>query len=317
VHAAEWHSNRQWVRRAKTVLAFAVIYFCADLAINRFAFRDVWTIIWPLNGINVALLLMRPRSQWLWVLLGIEIGTGVGECVDDFSPWLEVGKRLCSAAEVLIIALLLPPFTSLDGWLRTPRVFVRFFAGLILGPGISGIIYAVLYHYLRDQPLLLAFNNWATADALGVLATMPLALSLSSPQMRSLFQREALPKTLGLLTLSLAGAELIFSVSSYSLLFLLYPLLLLVDSMLAFAGSSIAVVACCSSRHTPSAIRSVRSVDGPRNLPCRAIWRCKFISAFTCSPSSPPRSCSWNAGAWRKSSKTRMRAWPSSPRSTD
>jgi diguanylate cyclase (GGDEF)-like protein len=242
VHAAEWHSNRQWVRRAKTVLAFAVIYFSADLAINRFAFRDVWTIIWPLNGINVALLLMRPRSQWLWVLLGIEIGTGVGECVDDFAPWLEIGSRLCSAAEVLIIALVLPPFTSLDSWLRTPRVFVRFFAGVILGPGISGIIAAVLYHYARGQPLLLAFNNWATADALGVLATMPLALSLGSPQMRSLFQREALPKTLGLLTLSLAGAELIFSVSSYSLLFLLYPLLLLVDSMLAFAGSAIAVV---------------------------------------------------------------------------
>ena len=83
---------------------------------------------------------------------------------------------------------------------------------------------------------MLAFNNWATADALGVLATMPLALSLGSPQMRSLFQREALPKTLGLLTLSLAGAELIFSVSSYSLLFLLYPLLLLHVFLLQLLG---------------------------------------------------------------------------------
>lgn len=185
---------------------------------------------------------MRPRSQWPWVLLGIEIGTGVGECIDDFAPWLEIGKRICSATEILIIALLLPPFTSLDRWLRAPRIFVRLFAGLILGPGISGVIAAALYHVVRDQPLLLAFNGWATADALGVLATMPFALSLRSAQMRSLFQREALTKTLGLLILSLAGAGVIFSVSRLPLLFLLYPLLLLIDSLLAFAGSSIVVL---------------------------------------------------------------------------
>jgi diguanylate cyclase (GGDEF)-like protein len=47
---------------------------------------------------------------------------------------------------------------------------------------------------------------------------------------------------MGVLILALAGAELIFSVNRYPLTFLLYPLLLLTDSMLAFAGSSIAVV---------------------------------------------------------------------------
>ena len=97
-------------------------------------------------------------------------------------------------------------------------------------------------HFTESQPFLLAFNNWATADALGMAATIPLALSLRSDQMRALFARGALPRTLGLLALAFGGAEVIFSVSSYPLAFLLFPLLLLVDSLLGFAGTAIAAV---------------------------------------------------------------------------
>ena len=226
----------------KTAVAYALIYTIVDVALNTFAFSDAWTIIWPLNGVNVALLLMRPRSQWPWMLLGIEVGTGIGECLDGIPVRMEIGQRLCSLTEVVISASLLPPFITLERWLRTPRIFLRFAAALVLGPGIAGLMAAALFHYTQGQSYLLAFNNWATADALGIAATMPLALSLRSPQMRKLFQREALPRTMGVLILVLAGAELIFSVSRYPLMFLLYPLLLLADSMLAFAGSSIAVV---------------------------------------------------------------------------
>ena len=223
-------------------LAYAAAYFCVDLALNTFAFADAWTIIWPLNGINVALLIMKPRSQWPWMLLGIEVGTGFGELFADNSPWMEVGQRVCSLTEVLVSALLLPPFATLERWLRTPRIFVHFATSLLVGPGMSGLMAAVLFHYAHGQSFLLAFNNWATADALGIAATMPLALALRSPQMHDLFRREALPKTLGLLTLAFAGTALVFGASRYHLLFLMFPLLLLVDSMLSFAGSAIAVV---------------------------------------------------------------------------
>jgi hypothetical protein len=92
---------------AKTVLSFALIYLAADVALNRFAFSDGWTIVWPLNGITVALFLMRPRSSWLFTLLGVELGTGIGEWLDGNSWGLELGQRLCSSAEVLICAAIL------------------------------------------------------------------------------------------------------------------------------------------------------------------------------------------------------------------
>ena len=227
---------------AKTVAAYSVLYFLVDIGLNVFAFTDAWTIVWPLNGLNVALLIMNPRSRWPWMVLGIELGTGVGELFDNYSVWMEIGQRLCSASEILISALVLPAFISLDRWLRTPRIFVRFALALILGPGISGLLAAVMFHYAQGQSFGMALNNWATADALGMAATMPLALSLRTPQMRALFHRSALPKTMGALILAFAGAEVIFTVSRYPLLFLMFPLLVLVEATLSFVGSAIAIV---------------------------------------------------------------------------
>jgi diguanylate cyclase (GGDEF)-like protein len=285
-----WQAARQnWQSVAKTVLGYAAVYFVADFSLNWFAFADAWTIIWPLNGVNVALLLMRPRSQWPWILLGIEIGTGFGELFDNNLPLMEIGQRVCSATEVILSASLLPRFVTLDRWLRTSRIFVRFFAALVVGPGISGVMAAVLFHYAKEQSFLLAFNNWATADALGIAATMPLALSLQSPQMRALFQRHALPTTLLTLTFACTGAAVIFSVSNYSLVFLLFPLLLLVDSVLYFAGSAIAVVAvlfvsiyCTSKGLGPFGVWAAdRSI--PRDLAMQLFWGFQMIALFPAS----------------------------------
>jgi diguanylate cyclase (GGDEF)-like protein len=235
---------RKWVRGASSALAFGLIYFAADITLNKLTFSQGWTIFWPLNGVTIALLLMRARSDWFWMLLGVAVGTGIGELPDN-PVGMEVWQRIFSLSEVLLSACLLPRFSTLEDWLRIPHVFPRFLAALILGPAVSGIFAAILFHRVLGVPYLLAFNNWATADALGIAITMPLALSLRSPQMRRLFERSALPRTLAVLALAVVSAVPIFSVGRYPLLFLLYPVLLLVDSQLAFSGSAIAVPAVC------------------------------------------------------------------------
>jgi diguanylate cyclase (GGDEF)-like protein len=281
--------RQTWVDGTKMALVYAVAYLLVDLALNNFAFGDTWTIIWPLNGVNVALLIMRPRSQWPWMLLGIEAGTDVGELFDGNTPWLEAGQRVCSLTEVLVSALLLPPFVSLDDWLRTPRIFVHFATSLIIGPGIAGVMAAVLFHYANGQSFLLAFNNWATADALGLAAVMPLALSLRSPQMRKLFQREALPRTLGVLALAFAGTGLVFGVSRYHLLFVMFPLLLLVDSLLSFAGSAIAVVGMLfisvylTSRSIGPFGVWAADLDVPRDLAMQIFFGFQLLALFPSS----------------------------------
>jgi len=227
------------VHAAKTVISFAVIYLIAVTALNDFAFRDGWSIIWPVNGVNVGLLIMRPRSSWLWILLGIELGTGIGD-LDGGPIWIKVSDRFCSTLEVVTSALLLPRFTTLEQWLRTPRIFIRFLAALVAGPAISGLIVAVIYQAALGQEWLPAFNRWTTADVLGIAGTMPLTLAISSPGMRNLFRPETVWRTLGVLALALIATALMFTLSRVD--YLLFPVLLLVDSLLGFEGSTIAVV---------------------------------------------------------------------------
>ena len=230
------------IRAAKTVLALTAIYVVVVIALNRFAFSEAWDIVWPLNGVNVALLLMRPRSTWVWMLLGIELGSGIGDSLDGLPIWIKLFDRICSALEVVCCAMLLPRFVTLEQWLRTPWLFVRFVVALIMGPGVAGLLSATVFFFALDQPFIPSFNGWAIADMLGIAATMPLTLSIGSPQMRSLFRPEALARTIGVLTAAFAAVAAIFSVNRFPTSFLLFPLLLLVDSLLGFAGSAIAVV---------------------------------------------------------------------------
>jgi diguanylate cyclase (GGDEF)-like protein len=229
------------VRSLAIIGGYGAVYLLADSALNRFAFSNGWTILWPLNGVTIALLIRRPRSAWPMMLLGIEIGIGIGEYFDDNPLTSVIWQRVFSLAEVAISAALLPAFSDLEQWLRRPRIFPRFMAAILLGPAISGVMAAVFFHLYSGQGYLSAFDDWAAADALGIAAIMPLALSFGSAEMRDLFRLRSLAKTLGVLVLACACAAAVFSVSRYSLIFLLYPALLLVDSVLAFSGSAIAV----------------------------------------------------------------------------
>ncbi len=230
------------IRTAKLVLTYTVIYAVAVIALNRFAFSDAWSIIWPVNGVNVALLLMRPRSSWVWMLIGIELGTGLGDSLDGLPVWMKLFDRCCSALEVVLCALMLPRFTTLDHWVRRPGLYLRFVAGLILGPGLSGLINAGVYYYSLGDPFLTTLDGWAIADILGIGATLPLTLALQSQQMRELFRAASIARTVGVLAFTFIAAATVFSISRFPVSYLLFPLLLLVESTLGFAGSAIAMV---------------------------------------------------------------------------
>jgi diguanylate cyclase (GGDEF)-like protein len=235
-------TRTRWLHATALTLGFAVVYFLAYAAIDRVGFSSGWTILWPLNGITVAVLIALPRSDWAAVLLGIELGIGTGEFHLGTTFSATVAQRSISLLEVVLSALLLPPFSTLNDWLRQPRVFSRFVAALVLGPGISGVIAAVYYHYAMGQGYLLAFNNWATADALGIAAVMPVALAVRSTEMRDLFRGRKILATVGTLALGFVCAHFVFSVSRYPLVCLLFPMLLLIDYLLGFAGAAIAAL---------------------------------------------------------------------------
>ncbi len=222
-----------------------IIYAIVDTCLNRLAFSEGWMIFWPLNGVTIAFLMRRPLRDWTPFLVGVAIGMGIGECLDGNPLALELWLRCFSVLEVFICAWLLPSFSNLESWLSRRYLFLRFCAAIILGPGISGLLAAAAFTHLQHQHFLTALNNWATADALGIAAMLPISLAVGSQELRSLFKYRRLIKTLGILVALFTVTTLVFYVTRFPLLFLLYPMLLIVEALLAFAGSAIALPIVC------------------------------------------------------------------------
>jgi diguanylate cyclase (GGDEF)-like protein len=226
-------------------LAIAIAYFIADTLLNKLALGDGWAIFWPLNGITIALLIRRPRHEWPLLLAAIALGTGIGEYLDDNTLASAVIQRAFSVFEVALSAALLPPFVTLDSWLRLPRLYPRFAAAVLVGPVASGVLAAAYFNVFDATPFWTGFNGWALADAMGIAAVLPLSLSLSSADLGGLRDLRRLALAGGTLVPAFAIMVLIFVTSRYPLIFVLYPLLMLVDWMLGLLGSSIALCAAC------------------------------------------------------------------------
>lgn len=226
-------------------LVIAAVYFAADTLLNKFALGDGWAIFWPLNGITIALLIRKPRREWPLLLGAVALGTGGGEYLDNNTLVSSLVQRVFSVLEVSVSAALLPPFENLDTWLRKPRLYPRFAAAVLVGPAVSGLLAAAYFNAFEATPFWSAFNAWALADAMGIAAVFPLALSLSSADLHALRDLRRVAAGIGTLASAFAIMAVIFLTSRYPLIFVLYPLLMLVDWMLGLLGSSIALCAAC------------------------------------------------------------------------
>ncbi len=223
----------------------AILYFVADILLNEVALGDGWQIFWPLNGVTIALLIARPRAEWPALLMAISIGTGAGEYIDGNAFGSMLVQRALSVLEVVVSASFLPLFHNLDTWLRQPRLYPRFAIAVAAGPAISGLLAAAYFHYLQGDPYVTAFNSWALADAMGIAAVLPLALALRSTEARLLLSPQKLLATAVTLAVAILVMSVIFTISHYPLIFVLYPLLMLVDWLLGLFGSSIALCCAC------------------------------------------------------------------------
>ena len=237
--------RRLEIATVRLALPLAVIYLCADTVLNKLALGDGWQIFWPLNGVTIAILIMRPRSNWPLLLLAVSVGTGIGEYYDGNPISSTLVQRALSVLEVLLSACLLPRFFSLNSWLRLPLLYLRFAGAVIVGPVISGLLAASYFHDTDASPFLTSFNSWALADAMGIAATLPLVLALFSVETRAMHGAKQWFKCAGILAVALAVIGAVFMISRYPLIFVLYPLLMLVDWMLGLLGSSIALCAAC------------------------------------------------------------------------
>ena len=204
--------------------------------------------IWLANGLALGFLLTAPRSRWPWLLAASLAGNVASSILLGDAPGLIVRGSLLNLAEIALAAW--PQGRSrLDlAALAEARNFWRFLVfGIVLAPVASGavasgaVVAADAYGF-AGAAFLPVWHSWSTGHALGMASITPVVVALRVDRFGGLFRREKAWPLLGGAIAVVGVSLVVFSQTTYPLLFLLYPPLLLVALRGGFAGTTLSVL---------------------------------------------------------------------------
>jgi len=198
--------------------------------------------IWLANAIIVVVLLRAPTADWSRILPTAACGLVAGEL------WLgnPVSDALvfssCNVLEILFVCL---PFRHF-GWdqqFADPRRLLTFYV-LAIGPAtLTSSVMATYYLSLTaGMDFWPTFAIWYASAAMGLVAIVPIGMSLRFSELIDIFGPRRLPGTLVLCVVMLAALWLMREFRSLPLGFVLFPVFLLFTLVRGHAGIAIAVL---------------------------------------------------------------------------
>jgi diguanylate cyclase (GGDEF)-like protein/PAS domain S-box-containing protein len=198
------------------------------------------TILWPSNGLLIGVLLCAPRRQWLsFLAVGLLVDASLNRylgCTNVAALYL----GLCNITEVLVAAVPLYPIISPKPDLTQRKQLVSFlFYGVILAPLVASFLSSFQSARTFSVPVLHAFQEWVTADALGIATVTPLYLAFK--QHKSFSSRSWQEISL-LFALLLTTTGYVFWQTQYPFLFMVMVSLLLLGVRLGLAGSALGLL---------------------------------------------------------------------------
>jgi len=223
------------------VLATLLVFWLEDVIDKIVLFEDHRAVWWPINGIALGTLLATPRRHWPWMLTAFAVGLGLAEHENRPAPFFLIDP-ICNTIEVLLPALALPRFRSLDKWLAQPGITKRF---ILLAMTTAPAAEALAAGFYNSPGPGVTFwgtvTDFGSADMLGFALFTPLLLALLSRETWDLFRPAALGKTVGLIGLLGGGSWLVFHQNLFQVPFIVYPLLLAVGTELGLSGAILAI----------------------------------------------------------------------------
>lgn len=217
---------------------------CGAIFLNSTAWgADSISILWPSTGLLIGILLCLPRRQWpVYIAVGLLVDVIVNAFIHPETPLSGVLYMAgCNVIEVSLAAWLLKPTLSPRSQLSRPDQLIRLLGyGVILAPAIASLFASVYNTISFVRPTFHAFQSWFTADALGISIVTPLYLGL---QKRSPFSSRAWYETASLFAFLCAISVLVFWQNSLPILFVILPVLLVVEVRLGLAGSAMGLLA--------------------------------------------------------------------------
>jgi diguanylate cyclase (GGDEF)-like protein/PAS domain S-box-containing protein len=234
------------VRQLATVALLLCVLSTAASLLNLDSWRSGGvTIMWPSNGFLLGVLLCAPRRHWphylaLGYIVDLSVNLSLDMVQNGYLSWASPYLAGCNMLEVFIGALLLYKTISPNPDLTRRRQLFHLLAyGVVLAPAIASFLASFALTGQFSIPELHSFQQWFTADALGVAIVTPLYLSYH--------QREHFPDRTWLEIFTLffvvcATSLLIFWQTRFPLLYLILPSLLVMGTRMRLAGSALGLL---------------------------------------------------------------------------
>ncbi|MDE3185918.1 MAG: diguanylate cyclase [Acidobacteriota bacterium] len=230
-----------WKRKHGFALRLAGCFLSVALAAGFVvSFRQAGAesnMLWIVNGLLLAYLLLAPRWRWPAYLATGMTAELAGSTLAAGHWKINLLLTLLNTAEVAISAHLLrrrslelPQFTESGYLLR--------FAGfaILAGPAAMGLLFSVLAVSLLHGNPVSSFLSWVISDGLGTAVTTPACVAIFRARLRTSARvANAWRYPALLLVITLVG----FSQTRVPVLFLVYPLLVLVLLRMGIAWASL------------------------------------------------------------------------------
>lgn len=218
------------------------VYIC-NKALHPLLFYSYWSAVyWPIDGIMIGVLIMRPRREWFPILCGYAIAQLPGEIADGQPAVAIFMDAVCNLIEIGFAAASLPGFKGISAWLRHPRLVLKFtILALVGAPLIAALAFATFDYLHYGFNFWWSAESWFTSDMLGIALFLPLMLALFSRETYDLFRSNQRGQTLLMLcTLGLVSWA-VFHQSVYPAAFLSFAVLVMIVDRMGFAGAVLAV----------------------------------------------------------------------------
>ena len=226
-----------------SLLAVAsVVFVTAWLGIELTRESGRIASIWLANGALLAVLLSSPQKRWPSYLLAAYIANVGANTFAGDAGTLSMSLAATNSIEVICAAFFIRHTDSDSANLTRWPVLLRF-AGLavLLAPAISGIIACIILHLATGAEAGPTFAKWYLADALGIAIVTPLGIAVRNRAFTAASHSAQIPEfVISLLVLALCTFGIFFQ-TDYPLLFLIFPLLVVIAFRLGYTGTVTAI----------------------------------------------------------------------------
>jgi PAS domain S-box-containing protein len=161
------------LRSAAVAAAFATLYFLTA-KLTGWLIGDP-AVLWPASGVYLGVMLVAPRQMWSVLACAAGVGSFLTYLHGGASVELSIAFAVPSSAEGLLAALLVERIAGGRFRLAGGRdVFALVVGGAIVANGLVALSAAAVAAQAFDASFTDSWLRWWSADALGMLAVVPI-----------------------------------------------------------------------------------------------------------------------------------------------